>query len=194
MGTRNLTMVFKDGDYKLAQYGQWDGYPEDSGLTVLTFLRDKMDRELFLANLGKCTAITFEDVQARFDKTKDGFEGAFPSLCRNIGAGILELVQSTPDGLYIVIDTNFAADSLICEWAYVIDFDTNRLEAFKGFNRSNLGPDDRFRDVPLPARCGDFRQVKIAGSWPLDALPTNAAFLAELDEDAAQPTEGETNE
>ena len=27
MGTRNLTCVFKDGEYKVAQYGQWDGYP-----------------------------------------------------------------------------------------------------------------------------------------------------------------------
>jgi len=28
MGTRNLTCVMKDGQYKVAQYGQWDGYPE----------------------------------------------------------------------------------------------------------------------------------------------------------------------
>lgn len=28
MGTRHLTAVVIDGDYKVAQYGQWDGYPE----------------------------------------------------------------------------------------------------------------------------------------------------------------------
>lgn len=42
MGTRNLTAVYLDGQYKVAQYGQWDGYPEGQGITVLTFLRDKM--------------------------------------------------------------------------------------------------------------------------------------------------------
>lgn len=47
MGTRNLTAVYLDGQYKVAQYGQWDGYPEGQGITVLTFLRDKMDLELF---------------------------------------------------------------------------------------------------------------------------------------------------
>ena len=43
MGTRNLTAVYIDGEYKVAQYGQWDGYPEGQGMTALTFLRDKMD-------------------------------------------------------------------------------------------------------------------------------------------------------
>ena len=28
MGTRNLTVVYLDGQYKVAQYGQWDGYPK----------------------------------------------------------------------------------------------------------------------------------------------------------------------
>lgn len=31
MGTRNLTAVYIDGEYKVAQYGQWDGYPEGPG-------------------------------------------------------------------------------------------------------------------------------------------------------------------
>lgn len=31
MGTRNLTAVYLDGQYKVAQYGQWDGYPEGRG-------------------------------------------------------------------------------------------------------------------------------------------------------------------
>jgi hypothetical protein len=39
MGTRNLTRVICDGKTKVAQYGQWDGYPEGQGKTVLNFLR-----------------------------------------------------------------------------------------------------------------------------------------------------------
>lgn len=52
MGARNLTAVYLDGQYKVAQYGQWDGYPEGQGITVLTFLRDKMDLELLRKRCG----------------------------------------------------------------------------------------------------------------------------------------------
>lgn len=43
MGTRNLTAVYLDGQYKVAQYGQWDGYPEGQGITALT--RERMDHD-----------------------------------------------------------------------------------------------------------------------------------------------------
>lgn len=38
MGTRNLTCVVVDGVYKVAQYGQFDGYPSGQGATALEFL------------------------------------------------------------------------------------------------------------------------------------------------------------
>ena len=40
MGTRNLIMVRKkNGDLKVAQYCQWDGYPSGHGVDILTFLK-----------------------------------------------------------------------------------------------------------------------------------------------------------
>lgn len=41
MGTRNLTMVKYNGEIKVAQYGQYDGYPSGQGLTALRLCRDK---------------------------------------------------------------------------------------------------------------------------------------------------------
>jgi hypothetical protein len=38
MGTRHLIAAKIDGVYKLAQYGQWDGYPDGQGVAVLDFL------------------------------------------------------------------------------------------------------------------------------------------------------------
>lgn len=39
MGTRGLTMVICDGETKVAQYGQWDHYPEGNGITCLEFTK-----------------------------------------------------------------------------------------------------------------------------------------------------------
>ena len=39
MGTRNLTMVISNGKTKVAQYGQWDGYPDGQGMTALSTLK-----------------------------------------------------------------------------------------------------------------------------------------------------------
>lgn len=46
MGTRHLTMVRLDGIYRVAQYGQCDGGPQEAGREILNFLR-RMDRPLF---------------------------------------------------------------------------------------------------------------------------------------------------
>jgi hypothetical protein len=40
MGTRNLICVFYKGRFVIAQYTQWDSYPEFQGAMVLNFLLD----------------------------------------------------------------------------------------------------------------------------------------------------------
>lgn len=39
MGTRHLIAVCIDGKYPIAQYGQFDGYPEGAGVDILNILR-----------------------------------------------------------------------------------------------------------------------------------------------------------
>jgi len=46
MGTRNLTMVISNGKTKVAQYGQWDGYPSGQGAAILNFFK-KADLKVF---------------------------------------------------------------------------------------------------------------------------------------------------
>ena len=41
MGTRHLICAISDDEYRIAQYGQWDGYPEGQGAAILEFLKDK---------------------------------------------------------------------------------------------------------------------------------------------------------
>jgi len=53
MGTLNLTAVMMDGEYKIAQYGQWDGYPEGQGKTILEFLNGNGNIERLKTALAK---------------------------------------------------------------------------------------------------------------------------------------------
>lgn len=104
MGTRNLTAVYLDGQYKVAQYGQWDGYPEGQGITALTFLRDKMDLELFKEALRNSSYIPSEELTALWKQygadengwitmeDSDRMTEDHPEFSRNTGAGILEMV------------------------------------------------------------------------------------------------------
>ena len=75
MGTRNLTAVFIDGEYKVAQYGQWDGYPGGQGMTALHFLRDEMEEERFKDAVRKSVFIDPKELwklQMSYGMSEDG--------------------------------------------------------------------------------------------------------------------------
>ena len=42
MGTRNLTVIIKDGQIRLSQYCQWDGYFTSAGVEFLQFVKDNL--------------------------------------------------------------------------------------------------------------------------------------------------------
>lgn len=187
MGTRNLTAVFIDGEYKIAQYGQWDGYPEGQGITCLEFLRDKMDETKFKSALRECTFITdaeLSDLWAKYTDSTDGwvtyedaqrFGNDYPEFSRDTGANVLELVQDKGvRKLHNQID--FAADGLFCEWAWVVDFDKRTFEAYEGFQKTPTTEADRF--YFLKDKEKEYSPVKICASFCLDDLPSNDDFLA----------------
>lgn len=212
MGTRHLVAVQIDGVYKVAQYGQWDGYPSGQGVRVLDFLKNG-DVEALKRNVVKAYEPTEEDsirMWAEFGvdivATKgmveyskaNAFGEKYPSLDRDTGAGILELIAKSDDEekIPLRLDIGFAGESLFCEWAYVIDFDLGTFEVYKGFNKEPVPADSRFASIPFDAegasRIGTtYYQVALAQSWKLSALPSNDEFLdafkdPEEDEEAAE--------
>ena len=52
MGTRNMTFVVESGEYRVAQYGQWDGYPSGQGLNIVDFMREQDNRDQLRRGLG----------------------------------------------------------------------------------------------------------------------------------------------
>lgn len=197
MGTRHLIAAKIDGVYKLAQYGQWDGYPEGQGVAVLDFLVNKMDRDAFLAALRNCRFVEWEkdiapelvrfgadpdcDYNIRLDDY-NRFTAAHPEWSRDTGSEILEEIQAR-GGIGLKNSLDFAADSLFCEWAYVLDFDDGTFEVYKGFNGTPLTEKDRFFFLEPKAKHG-YHPVRLRAVWSMDDLPqTEEDFLAPFKED-----------
>lgn len=196
MGTRNLTMVVLDGKTRIAQYGQWDGYPSGQGAVALDFLLTA-DLEAFKVNLLKCKFMTKgkEREIKKFLKSigtengwMDGDQAAkyhakYPLLTRDNGAEILSLVYQGLKGkercIWLQDSESFAGDSLFCEWAYVIDFDKRTFEVYEGFNKTELTEDDRF--FKFKDTKSEYWPVKLLKSYSLDELPSETDFIKELE-------------
>jgi len=193
MGTRHLTMVVHENKTKIAQYGQWDGYPSGQGVTVLTFLR-KCKLDVFKKKLQNVRFINDEDQEKinAFMKSigsKDGwmnqeqankYHAAYPYLSRDIGADILNLVyNSNGDEIMLRDSSDFAGDSLFCEWAYVIDLDKKVLEVYGGFNQRPLGKNQRFKDTSVE-KDSKYTPIRCIKKYKLSELPTKAQFIKDL--------------
>lgn len=85
--------------------------------------------------------LTKEEVNAlyRSSKTNDlnALEGGYKVIPYIIDGTVTGVVDSY----------QFAAQSLWCEWCYVIDYDANTFEVYKGFNKHKLAPNERFYDL-----------------------------------------------
>lgn len=189
MGTRNLTMVIKNEQIKVAQYGQWDGYPGGQGRTALDFLR-KVDLLAFGYQLDKCKFIDDEkqkeiNVYALSIGITDGwmtmdqarqYKAKYPFLSRDHGANILNLINdSEEDTIWLGDESDFVNDSLMNEWTYVIDLDRNTFEVYTGFNKSPLHKHERFYSES--ANEHGYYPVKNVAIYNLLDLPSMEEFL-----------------
>lgn len=194
MGTRHLIAVKTDGQYKVAQYGQWDGHPGGQGSTVLKTLRDA-DQGLLrdkarAARFGSTSEIKERWTECGADPESDmvgmdvaeRFAKRFPQLSRDCGADVLSILAAARPGLILQDRLGFAADSLFCEWGYVVDFDLGTFEVYKGFNESPLGEAERFAHMAAEREDQQYHPIKLVRSYRLDSLPTHDAFIDDLRE------------
>ena len=192
MGTRNLTIVYSNGEYKVAQYGQWDGYPEGLGVQLLKYLKGININELRNA-VNDCTYLSKEDFdeinknidEAKKDNPRFSWQKFYPELSRDTGGDILELIMFN-NKTKLQNSLNFAADSLFCEWAYVIDLDKNTYEVYEGFNKEPLDESERF-DFLTPIAEKEYREnpkeyypVKFVTEYSLGNLPDEKYFLEDI--------------
>lgn len=146
MGTRGAWGFRSNGEDKVT-YNNYDSYPDGLGINVLHFCQNNTVKELreVVDGIVLVSEDGTPDDEAIEKYTKMGlFDG-------NVGNGnlkdwycLLREVQYEP-GYYVkgcqhMLDSHeFLGDSLFCEWAYIINLDSGKLEVYRGFNRSNVG-------------------------------------------------------
>lgn len=168
MGTRNLTIV-RDENLLFGQYGQWDGYPEGNGVGVLTFLKRQMAFQQFRQAVKRIVVASQERLEelARADIDKD----THPQFFRGLGTGILDFIADGTGPVEVHNQIDFAADSLFCEWAYMVDLVERKLRCFKGFNKSPLTESDFFYFLSDKSRGGYYPILGYLDKWvPIKAF------------------------
>lgn len=129
MGTRHLVEVKLDGEIKVAQYGQWDGYLSGQGLTIAQFLQSGYDTKSFAVALSGCRFTAGADESMYDWLNEDGreWQKIVPHLSRDTGAKILWCVYGSHRGLILKDSRDFKKDSVMCEYHYLIDLDKNTV-------------------------------------------------------------------
>lgn len=175
MGTRNMTMVInQEGKKKVAQYGQWDGYPSGVGLGVLKFLKNRELFEKLKTNLSKVRFLDEEGVDKEFiesynknapqwsdevDKRTDEQKHWFNTYCsRDLAEEVLTNIANSNDEEIILLDRESTAtgDGWV-EYSYVINLQENTLGVYEHV---------------------DQEPIKV---FSLDDLPNDEAFVSEIE-------------
>lgn len=118
MGTRHLQIVIdKEGQTKIQQYGQWDGYPSGQGVDILKYLR-KGDLEKYQENLNNINKITDEQVDLVNKDTN--WKVNYPYLSRDCGSDIHLMIEE--ELVKFVQHISLEEANQWCEGFYTIDF------------------------------------------------------------------------
>lgn len=148
MGTRNLTMVIANGETKIAQYGQWDGYPDGQGLIIIDFLSGEGNIDRLKSKLNKVRFIDNESDKDWIDsynknapqwsnepdkRTPEQKYWWSTYMTRDLAAEILNNVANSKDEEILLGDaSDFINNKISCEYAYEINLDKNVLTVYEG--------------------------------------------------------------
>lgn len=193
MGTRNLICVIQGNEFKVSKYNQWDGYPEGVGADICEWITDEYDSDRFKAGLKNCYEIDEDalkqlwvDAGMEPDNTdgfvdmsvSEKFAKSNPQLGRDMSTPILDLIMHSDGPLPFKNDLDFANDSLFCEWLYVLNIDTETLEVYTGFNRTEV-TEGRFTG---PVNDDGYAPVRLVAEFDFYDLPEKADFVAICEE------------
>ena len=193
MGTRNLIIVIKNQEVKIAQYGNSSGYPEVVGLDILNFISIERNLIELTNRLSKICFMSEDDEKLYRSLENKMYEGnleemkkaneeiseKFPLVVMDFGGKLLkEIIICDYEKMILKNSINFAKNSLYCEWAYVIDLDKDIFEVYKGSNLLNLSENERF--FFLQDKNEKYKPVKLIKCYNLKTLPNQLEFVEQF--------------
>jgi hypothetical protein len=176
MGTRGALGFIKNGITKVT-YNHGDSYPSWLGKNTCKFVakhRHDLDRiaERIVLVSENVPPTEEQLVHCKNFKITDTFVGG-PSdhitwyQALRGSQGDLRYYANNLD--YMKDDINFLNDSLSCEYAYIINLDTNKLEFYEGFNKDRKAA-GRYADCESLDYCEEYHGVALVGEIELDKI------------------------
>ena len=191
MGTRHITAVVSEGQYVVAQYGQWDGYPTGAGSAIVDIIGGKIDQ--LKASLKHIVPVSDSTVGRYWSEcgaqewgadmeTCQRFKAKYVTLDRDTGPDVLNILIHTEVPVEIYLNVDFIADGLFCEWVYVVDLDSGMFEIYQG---SQIHPSENRFSSMFEGVIDGYYPPKLVATYPLDELPTDSQLM-KLEKDCEQ--------
>lgn len=186
MSTRGLIGIRKKSNDYLT-YNHGDSYPSYLGVNLLKELRG-VSRQKLSEAYDKITLVnpdgkpTHKPTQEQIAECKkygdlgvsEQTEEDWYCLLRNSQGTFVPYLKG--ELKYMIDNRDFIADSLFCEWAYIVNLDTDKFEVWKGFQQS---PTD-YNRYGTEKNEGGYYPCKLVKEYDLDKLPTKAKFLKDM--------------
>ena len=140
MGTRGLYGYIIDGVKKLT-YNHWDSYPGALGMKVLTYLEHysledikKAAERIVLVGAGDTPSKKHIELYNDYKDTtvSSGSVDEWYVLLRETHGNLAVYHEGV---VHMIDNKSFFDDNLFCEWTYIINLDTKRLEVYEGKNQ-----------------------------------------------------------
>lgn len=198
MGTRGA-LGFRVNEQDHITYNHFDSYFSGLGKDVLNWLRAELaageeaaikERAAELRHVDENASPTAEDF-VQFQHLHDGMVSSGTDWY-----SLLRGMQGDPAAILaagVMTDAHkFMADSLFCEYAYIVNFDTRELEVYQGFQRKAHKAGRYAAAVKKPRgwkpkyEGQDFYYpVKLVAAYSFDQLPTDFSELEKMEEAAS---------
>lgn len=171
MGTRGCYGFRKNGADKLT-YNHFDSYPDGLGTNMVKFCKETSIDEMH--EIFDRLILVSRDVPPTKEQIVECigyYDGRVSERKPEDWYCLLREAQGEPTtykrGLrYMIDDNDFIKDSLFCEYAYIINLDTNCLEFWLGFQH-DFDIDNRYGTEPMH---GKYYPCKMMSEYPLESM------------------------
>jgi hypothetical protein len=195
MGTRGVVGWRLDEEDKVA-YNHFDSYPEELGVKVLDYAANT-PLNVLIAHFNNVKLVKDSDVptpeqikrchahNAVNHSVSTQSDDDWYCLLSNVQGDL----QATAHLGYMIDYSQFLRDSLFCEWAYIINLDTKKLEVYRGFQKNEI-PLGRYGEISEESKnhqLASYRGgteiyygVGLLQEYDLADLPNAEGFVEEL--------------